>query len=496
MGSKTELAADKKAKLRALFPGVFTETISKSGDVTEAIDFEKLKAEMGCLAEDLDDSVEKFGISWPGKKQCMALANGPAKGKLEFLPEKSVNFETTRNLFIEGNNLEVLKLLNESHGERVKMIFIDPPYNTRKHFLYEDDFSLPLKDYLHLSESSNEGFEDDNFRFDLGAGRFHTHWLNMMFPRLYLARQLLADDGVIFISIDDNEVSQLRGICDEIFGDENFVAHIIWQHSVQPKGYKQLYSVHHNHILCFRKSDAYRIRPVERTEADNRHYGNPDNDPKGAWRFGDVRNALYRPNLIYDLKTPLGKTISPPKNGWRWSRETLNRKIVQGEISFSKDETKIVRKIYLADQRGRAPETIWFSRDVGSTREAAKELKALFDGKQPFDTVKPTRLIKRMIEVAGLGAGDICLDFFAGSASTAHAVLKFSEAQFIVVQSPDPVDGKKPQGQAALEFELEYLSDIGAERLRRAIRELEGAQEPVASEEAHLGFRFLRYVDD
>ena len=317
-----------------------------------------------------------------------------------------------------------------------------------------------------------------------------------MFPRLYLARQLLADDGVIFISIDDNEVSQLRGICDEIFGDENFVAHIIWQHSVQPKGYKQLYSVHHNHILCFRKSDAYRIRPVERTEADNRHYGNPDNDPKGAWRFGDVRNALYRPNLIYDLKTPLGKTISPPKNGWRWSRETLNRKIVQGEISFSKDETKIVSKIYLADQRGRAPETIWFSRDVGSTREAAKELKALFDGKQPFDTVKPTRLIKRMIEVAGLGAGDICLDFFAGSASTAHAVLKFSEAQFIVVQSPDPVDGKKPQGQAALEFELEYLSDIGAERLRRAIRELEGAQEPVASEEAHLGFRFLRYVDD
>jgi adenine-specific DNA-methyltransferase len=277
-----------------------------------------------------------------------------------------------------------------------------------------------------------------------------------MYPRLKILRDLLAQDGAIFVSIDDNEQASLKLLLDEVFGEENFKANVIWQHSVQPKGYSQKFSVHHNYIFCYQKSEAFTLKPQKRREEHNVNYSNPDNDPRGLWRTGDVRNALYRPNLIYDIKTPSGKIIKPPKKGWRWSKETLQEKIETGEIFFSDDETRIIRKIYLETVSGRAPETILFSEDVGSTRRATTELKELF-GESPFETPKPIDLIKRLVEIS-TEENDIILDSFAGSGSTGHAVLDLNKEdggnrKFILVEMED-----------------EVAKDITAERVKRAIK--------------------------
>ena len=307
------------------------------------------------------------------------------------------------NLLIEGDNYHSLAVLNFTHREAVDLIYIDPPYNTGNNdFIYNDKFVD----------------KEDSFR--------HSKWLSFMEKRLKLARFLLKDTGAIFISIDDHEQAPLKMLCDEIFGEENFVATIIWQHSVQPKGYTDTFSVHHNYILCYQKSDQFELNALDRTEEHNKNYSNPDNDPRGFWRSGDVRNALYRPNLIYEIKTPSEKIIKPPENGWRWSKETIFEKIKSGEIIFSKDETRIVRKIYLDTLEGRAAETIWFGKDVGTTREAAQELKDFFNGDITFDTPKPSRLIKQIVKLSK-NHNAVVLDFFAGSGTTGQAVLDLNK---------------------------------------------------------------------
>lgn len=499
-----DVAGKNRERLKQLFPSVFVETVDEHGEVVESVDFEKLQAELGTFTDLFDNRRERYGLDWPGKKDALKIIQQPSIATLKPARGESVNFDKTENLFIEGDNLEVLKLLQKSYYGKIKMIYIDPPYNTGNEFIYQDNFTESLDTYLAYA-----GLTDDQGRkFSTNTqaeGRYHTNWLNMMYPRLYLARNLLREDGVIFISIDDNEVSNLRKLCDEVFGEENFVANIIWQHSVQPKGYSALFSVHHNHILCYRKSDAYEVQALQRTEKDNVNYTNPDNDPNGPWRSGDVRNSLYRPNLIYNVITPSGKTIAPPDNGWRWSKETMADKIVSGEIVFSQDESRIIRKIYLKDQQGRAPETIWFASQVGSTRDGASQIKTLFDGRAPFDTVKPTLLIERMLEVAGVIDGDICLDFFAGSCSTAHSVLEHSRGRFIVVQLPEPVDTSTPSGKYASEIGLATIADIGKERIRRVIKNIEQEQEEARAKaqgalpgfeeevpELDLGFRVLK----
>lgn len=247
-----------------------------------------------------------------------------------------------------------------------------------------------------------------------------------MNKRLRIAKQLLSDKGVIFISIDDNEQAQLKLLCDEIFSQNNFVSDVIWQHSIQPKGYAGKFSLHHNYTLIYRKSEKFILRNMERTEEDNKAYKNPDNDPRGKWRSGDVRNALYRPNLIYDIITPSGKIIHAPEKGWRWSKETVAEKINSGEIVFNRDETNIIRKIYLDTVEGRCPETIWFGKDVGTTREANTELKEVFDGEVPFDTPKPTGLLKRIMTI-GADNNSTILDFFAGSGTTLHATMQLND---------------------------------------------------------------------
>lgn len=437
-------------KLKELFPDVFSEG---------KIDFEALKTNLG---EFVEKENERYSFTWNGKERAKKIALTPSTGTLRPCKEDSKDWDTTENLYIEGDNLEVLKLLQKSYFEKVKMIYIDPPYNTGKDFVYKDNFNDNLKNYMEVTGQLGDDGEKLSTNSDQ-SGRYHSNWLNMMYPRLKLARNLLKDDGVIFITLDDNEISNLKKMCDEIFGEDNFIANIIWQHSLQPKGYLGTFSLHHNYTLMYSKSSLFELGSLERTDEHNKAYSNPDNDPRGEWRAGDVRNALYRPNLIYDIITPSGKTISPPNNGWRWSKETLNSKIETGEIVFKDNETRIVRKIYLDTLGGRTPESIWFGKEVGTTRDGMAILKELFDNNSPFDTPKPVKLIQTMMTVSNMNNDNIVLDFFSGSATTAHAAMKLNSEdngnrKFIMVQLPEKVDNEN----------YKTICEIGKERIRRA----------------------------
>lgn len=349
---------------------------------------------------------KKYGLVWEDKPEDVEER---LRDELPVLIEDATKAiisdytDAPNHVLIEGDNLEALAALTYTHEGKIDVIYIDPPYNTgNKDFVYNDSFVD----------------SEDTYR--------HSKWLSFMNKRLRIAKQLLSDKGVIFISIDDNEQAQLKLLCDEIFSQNNFVSDVIWQHSIQPKGYAGKFSLHHNYTLIYRKSEKFILRNMERTEEDNKAYKNPDNDLRGKWRSGDVRNALYRPNLIYDIITPSGKIIHAPEKGWRWSKETVAEKINSGEIVFNRDETNIIRKIYLDTVEGRCPETIWFGKDVGTTREANTELKEVFDGEVPFDTPKPTGLLKRIMTI-GADNNSTILDFFAGSGTTLHATMQLND---------------------------------------------------------------------
>ena len=337
------------------------------------------------------------------------------------------------NFLLEGDNLAALKLLEKTHRGNIDLIFIDPPYNTR-----------------------NGDFGYDDSRVDLTDTFRHSKWVSFMSERLLVARRLLKNDGVIFIAIDDNEQAALKLLCDQLFGEENFLASIIWQHSIQPKGYSGTFSVHHNYILCYQKTAQFVLNSLPRTDEDNKAYANPDNDPRGRWRSGDVRNALYRPNLIYDIISPSGNVIKPCANGWRWSKETVEEKIKSGEIIFSKDETRIIRKIYLDTLEGRTPETIWFGKDIGTTRSAMSEIKEIF-GSSAFGTPKPTSLIERTLRLISRTDATV-LDFFAGSGTTGHAVMKLNAE-----------DGGTRRFILCTNNENGICRDVTYERIRRVI---------------------------
>ncbi|MCH6201829.1 site-specific DNA-methyltransferase [Aquiflexum sp. LQ15W] len=347
------------------------------------------------------------------------------------------------NKIIHGDNLEALKSLLPEYEGKVKCIYIDPPYNTgNEGWIYNDNVNHP-KIKKWLGEVVGKDGEDLTR---------HDKWLCMMYPRLKLLHKLLADDGAIFISIDDNEQANLKLICDEIFGVRNFLGDIIWQHSIQGKNDAKGISLHHNHTLIYSKPN-FQIGKIDRTLEHNVAYSNPDNDPKGEWRSGDVRSPNLRENLKYNIITPSGKIISAPEKGWRWSESLVKEKIKIGEIKFSKDENKIIRKIYLSEQKGRVVESIWFGNDLGTTREANSLLKLIFENEVPFDTPKPTGLIERIIKVSS-DKNDIILDSFSGSGTTGHAVLKLNKEdggnrKFILIEMED------------------YANDITAERIIR-----------------------------
>lgn len=366
-------------------------------------------------------------------------------------PELSYRAKTRRdgeifdNRLIHGDNLLALKALEQEFSGKVKCVFIDPPYNTGSAFTHYDD------------------------------GLEHSLWLSLMRDRLEVIRELLAEDGSLWITIDDNEAHYLKVVCDELFGRANFVASAVWNHSVQSKGYSGKFSVHHNYVVVYRKSPLFVLNDLPRQDEHNVNYSNPDNDPRGPWRSGDVRNSLVRPNLMYDITTPSGKVIKHPPKGWRFARDTFERELAEGKIKFSADETRIIRKIYLVDQEGRVPETLWFAQDVGTTREASAEVREFVTG-EFFDTPKPERLLERILTLA-TRAGDLVLDSFLGSGTTAAVAHKM--------------------GRRWIGIELgEHAMSLCAPRLRKVI---EGSDSGGITEACGWtgggGFRFYNLVD-
>lgn len=459
-GKTPDLAAENIAQLRQIFPDVFEEG---------KIDFDKLKQVLG---EYVDDEKERYNFTWNGKGRALRLAQTPTTGTLRPCEAESKNWDDTQNLYIEGDNLEVLKLLQKSYHGKIKMIYIDPPYNTGGDFVYPDDFSDSIENYKQITgQVDNEGKQlGTNSEFN---GRYHTDWLNMMYPRLRLARNLLCDDGVIFISIDDNESENMKKICGEIFGEGNFIAQAIWQKRTSPDA-RRIISAGHEYILIFCKniqSSGEIIRLLPFSEKDRAAYKNPDNDPRGPWVSTDctAQAGHGTKNQFYELVTPVGrKIVLPDSLCWRFTKEKMQEEIEAGRIWFGQDGKGVPRKkTYLSERAGRNLWTWWPNTEVGHTQSATQELTRLLGGKL-FDFSKPIELIKRCLSLA-LDSNSIVLDFFSGSATTAHAVMQLnaedgSNRKFIMVQLPEPCR----EGTEAAKAGYKNICEIGKERIRRA----------------------------
>lgn len=413
-------------KIADLFPSVITETLQGTGAaqvVKRGIDFDLLRQELSDHI--VEGPQERYQVNWPGKRAAIFAANAPVAKTLRPVVEESVNFDTTQNIFVEGDNLDALKLLQESYLGKVKLIYIDPPYNTGRDFVYADDFAEDTTSYLGRSGQS----DDEGSRLVANPesnGRFHSNWLTMMYPRLKLARNLLAEDGVIFISIDDTEAANLRRLCDEIFGESNFVVDAIWRSKDNSNNDAKRFSLDHNHTLVYARSSQW--FPVRISDSAKRgHFKNPDNDPKGPYFDGNPLNSPnYRENLIYSLTSPQGIEIPAPKNGWRWSREAMDAKIASGEIRFTPDGKGIRRRTYLAEMEGLPPSSLWIDLErTGHNRQAKYELMKLMP-EDVFDTPKPVKLLKYILQLASSDPEATILDFFAGSSTTAHAVMQMN----------------------------------------------------------------------
>jgi len=483
------------AKIAEMFPHCVTEAKDEAGNLKRAIDFDLLKQEL--TANIVDGPRERYRLEWPGKRASLVAANTPITKTLRPAREESVDFDTTQNLYIEGDNLEALKLLQKSYLGAVKMIYIDPPYNTGKDFVYKDNFTRSREEELQESGQIDE--EGGRLVANLESnGRFHSDWLSMMYPRLRLARNLLRDDGVIFISIDDHEVHNLRKICDEVFGEENFVASVIWQRAFSPKNDAKYFSDSHDYILVYGKNiKSYSIGKLERTSEANERYKNPDNDPRGVWMSSDLTVKTYSEKYDYPIKTPSGKIVSPPIGRcWSTSKEKFEELIQDNRIWFGKDGNNVPRlKRFLSEiQKGMVPTTLWQFDDVGHNQEGRQELKALFDGKGFFDGPKPVRLLRRILHIANTKPDDIILDFFSGSATTAHAVMQLNaedggKRKFIMVQLPEATDEKSEAYKAG----YKTIAEIGKERIRRAgkkIKEENADKEGI--DDLDIGFRVLK----
>jgi adenine-specific DNA-methyltransferase len=423
---------------------------------------------------DTVNETERYEFRWFGKSQAKRNAFTPSNATLVYDEARSVNPEDSENLIIEGENLEVLKLLSGSYREKIKCIYIDPPYNTGKDFVYSDNFSQDKKAYWEDAEFIENGLKiDTNAETD---GRYHSNWLNMMYSRLLIARQLLKEDGVIFISIDDNEVHHLRKLCDEVFGQDNFVANIIWEKKFAPSNDAKWFSDNHDHILVYAKNkEIYRPILLERTEEALARYKNIDNDPRGVWVSGDMTVKTYSEKNDFEIITPSGKKINPPKGiCWRFSKEKINELVDDNRVWFGESGDNVPRiKRFLTDVKdGVTPLTIWYHKEVGHNQEATQECRKLFNGEQYFDTPKPTRLIKRIAELS-LNENNIILDFFGGSGTTAHSILELNkdgnENKFILIQIPEATDEKSEAYKAG----YKKISDITIERNKRVVTKIE-----------------------
>jgi adenine-specific DNA-methyltransferase len=443
--------------LRDLFPEVCVEG---------KIDFDKLRATLGAAAE---SGPGRFSFTWAGKDDALSLLQTPSRATLVPCPDESVEFETTGNAFIEGDNLEVLKLLFKPYFGRVKLIYIDPPYNTGQDFVYPDNYADPLKTYLQLTGQSDEQGNLLTSNPET-SGRYHSAWLSMMYPRLFLARQLLREDGAICVSIDDHEVHHLRTLMNEVFGEENFVASVIWEKADSPRNSAKQFSEDHDYILVYSKNPKWTPDRLPRTEEANSIYSNPDNDPIGPWLPGDPYANHYYSKGTYTITGPTGRTFNPPPGRyWRVSEERFWELDAQGRIWWgpNRDARPSIKR-YLSEVADLVPRTLWKKEDVGSNRTSKNEVRNLFPDVKSFDTPKPTKLIDRILRLATRDDdNDLILDFFAGSCTTAQAVLELNREdggnrQFIMVQLPEPTENK----------EFATISDIGKERIRRVIAKL------------------------
>jgi len=463
--ASASITDEQRAKLKSIFPEIITE----GGKV----DFERLRLTLGDAT--VDTGKERYGLNWPGKADCFKTIQRPSMATLVPVREESVNFDTTENLIIEGDNLEVLKLLQKSYLGKVKMIYIDPPYNTGNEFIYPDNFTENLETYLQYTGQVDA--EGRKFSTNTEAdGRFHSKWLNMMYPRLFLARNLLREDGVIFISIDDNEVDNLKRLCNEVFGEENFVACLVWQKTYSPANDKNGIDAMHDFILCYQKSDALKVNLFPRTAKQDDAYSNLDEDSRGPWKAVDTTRAEHRDYAFFPITTPSGREVFPAQGrSWVFTKEEVAGLLADKRLWFGKDgASKPSKKLFLTEvKQGVVPTTWWSHEDAGHNDEAKKELKSLLTEGLPFETPKPTRLIQRTLLLGtSKTSEEIVMDFFGGSGTTAHAVLDQNKndngnRRFIIVQLPEQT-GRK---------DYPTIADIAKERVRRAIKKLNADDE-------------------
>lgn len=468
---KLQSADGAQLNLDALYqiaPSCFTEVADPdSGGVKRVVNFDVLRQLLGDNA--VEDAPEAYEFNWVGKQAARAEVLKPIKKTLRPVKEDSVDWDNTQNIYIEGDNLEVLKLLQKSYLGKVKMIYIDPPYNTGNDFVYHDDFAMSADEYAEASGAVDELGNKYIKNMD-SNGRFHSDWCSMMYSRLMVARTLLTEDGVIFISIDDNEVENLRKICDEVFGEGNFIAQLVWERAYSPKNDAKFVSNSHDYVLMVAKnSDEFVIGRLDRTEEANARYSNPDNDPRGIWKPSDMSVNTSNAECDYSITTPSGRVVEPPAGRcWSLSKKAFFERLQDNRIWFGSDGNSVPSiKRFLTELKheGMAPTSILFYKEVGHSQEGAKEVVALFGDKGVFDGPKPVRLIERLITLANLKEASIVLDFFSGSATTAHALMqvnakKNKSCKYILVQLPELVsETKKDLG-------YKNICEIGEERIR------------------------------
>lgn len=480
-------------KLAQLFPNCVTESRDDKGELKQSIDFDLLKQELSSSI--VDGPQERYQLNWPGKREALLTANAPIAKTLRPCREESVEFDTTENLFIEGDNLDALKLLQETYLGKVKMIYIDPPYNTGKDFIYSDNFAESTEEYMLDSGQKDE--EGNRLIANMDSnGRFHSDWLSMMYSRLKLARNLLKDDGVIFISIDDGEQANLKRLCDEVYGEDNFIANFVWEKRTNRENRKEV-SYRHDNNLCYIKnrSAGRAINQLPMNDKALANYKNPDDDPRGPWKSdpATAQAGHGTKSQFYELKTPNGRNHRLESGRcWLYTEDVMIEAINDNRIWLGKEGNGVPRiKTYLnAKVRGLTPESIIFARD-GSTNEAAKNsLKKLFDGIAVFDTPKPVDLIQLFIQMSCKDG--LVLDFFSGSSATAHAVMQLNEQDdgnrnFIMVQLPEVCDKESEAFKAG----YKTIVEISKERIRRAGQKIiEGSKNTTT--DLDIGFRVLK----
>ena len=485
---------DNVEKIALLFPNCVTETRdNNTGRLVHKVDFDKLRQELSSSI--VSDREERYQFTWPDKSKAILLANAPVNAALRPCREESVDFDNTKNLYIEGDNLDVLKCLKENYLHQVKMIYIDPPYNTGSDFVYEDDFAESAEEY----RSRSGQFDEQGNRLVTNAesnGRFHTDWLNMIYPRLKVAYDLLRMDGVIFISIDDHEVDNLKKICNEIFGEKNFIAQVVWERAYSPINLMKHFSASHDYILCYARNIEQAVcNGIPRSEEADSRYSNPDNDPRGVWKPSDLSVGPAVEENIYTITTPSGRNVEPPAGrSWRLSRKAFRERLQDNRIWFGPDGNSVPSmKRFLSELRktGITPMTIWKYTEVDHSQGATQKLAKLFDGKKVFDYPKPVELIKRAISLYA-DKDSIILDFFSGSSTTAQAVMELNanddgKRKFIMVQLQEEFS----ESSDGYKMGFKTICDAAKERIRRAGKKIK-EESPLTTQDLDIGFRVLK----